>query len=186
MSNIRQDSDRRYVAFLRGINVGGHAAIKMADLKAAFEKMGFQDVQTVLASGNVIFTARQADAKALAAEIESGLKKAFNMNICVLLRNRDDLERLRSSEPFKGIEAAPSIRLYVTFLSEEARAPALVIPYATPGKGLRILRASATEVLCVVDLAKGTGTPEAMAVLEREFGSSLTTRNWNTILKVLK
>jgi uncharacterized protein (DUF1697 family) len=174
-----------FAAFLRGINVGGHAAIKMADLKAAFEKMGFAGVRTVLASGNVIFAARQADEKSLCAGIESGLKKAFNRDIRVLLRNRDDLERLRSLKPFEGIEVTPAIRLYVTFLSDGVKTPAITIPYATPKKELRILRATATEVFSVVDLGKGLGTPEAMAILEREFGSNITTRNWNTVLKTL-
>ncbi|MCX6556267.1 MAG: DUF1697 domain-containing protein [Candidatus Aminicenantes bacterium] len=178
-------NNSRYVAFLRGINVGGHAAIKMTDLKAAFEKMGFDDVRTVLASGNVIFAARQADEKALRAEIESGLKKAFRRDISVLLRNRDDLRQLRSSEPFKGIEALPGVQLYVTFLADGAKRPELKIPYATSRQELRILRATLTEVFSVVDLEKGLGTPEAMAILEKEFGSNLTTRNWNTILKVL-
>lgn len=175
----------RYVVFLRGINVGGHAVIKMADLKAAFEKMGFGGVKTVLASGNVIFAARPSDEKALTAEIETGLAKAFKRNISVLLRSLDHLVQLRWSEPFKGIEPAPGIRLYVTFLSRGARKPAISIPYAAPGKGLRILRATATEVFSVVDLEKGKGTPEAMALLEKEFGSDLTTRNWNTVLKIV-
>jgi uncharacterized protein (DUF1697 family) len=174
-----------YVAFLRGINVGGHAVIKMTDLKAAFEGMGFKDVRTVLASGNVIFTARPDDEKALSAEIGSGLEKAFKRNIGVLLRSRDALEQLRSSEPFKGIEITPSIRLYVTFLSQGSRTPAITIPYATTRQELRILGATVTEVFSVVDLEKGIGTTEAMTVLEMEFGSDLTTRNWNTVLKVL-
>jgi uncharacterized protein (DUF1697 family) len=178
-------NNSRYVAFLRGINVGGHAVIKMTDLKTAFENMGFSDVRTVLASGNVIFEARQADEKTLRVEIESGLKKAFKRDINVLLRNRDDLKQLRLSEPFKGIEVTPAIRLYVTFLSDRAKTPAIKIPYATPRNELRIIGATATEVFSVVNLDQGVGTPELMAILEKEFGSNLTTRNWNTILKVL-
>jgi len=174
-----------YVAFLRGINVGGHASIKMVDLKTAFERMGFQDVRTVLASGNVIFAASQADEKVLSAEIETELQKAFKKRICVVLRKWDDLAQLRSSAPFKGIEAGPGIRLYVSFLSQGTKKPSLRIPYATPQKELRILNVSATEVFSVVDLEQGMGTPEAMAIIEKEFGSDLTTRNWNTVLKTL-
>jgi uncharacterized protein (DUF1697 family) len=174
-----------YVAFLRGINVGGHASIKMADLKAVFEKMGFQDVRTVLASGNVIFAAQQTNEKMFGAEIESGLKKTFKRNISILLRSRDHLEQLRASEPFKKIENTPGIRLYVSFLSQGAKKPSIKIPYATPRNEVRILGATATEVFSVVDLENGMGTPQAMAILEKKFGSKLTTRNWNTVLKVL-
>lgn len=166
--------------------MGGHASIKMADLKAAFERMGFREVRTVLASGNVIFKSEQSDQKALSKEIESGLMKAFNKNVAVVLRGLDDLEKLKFSEPFREIEVTPSMRLYVTFLSEKTQPRSIGIPYSTPEGELRILRATAGEVFSSVDLSKGKGTPEAMLILEREFGSKLTTRNWNTILKILK
>ena len=83
--------------------MGGHAPIKMTDLKAAFERMGFQDVRTVLASGNVIFKAGHADKKALAAEIEARLKATLKTDIKVMVRERDGLDKLRSANPFKGI-----------------------------------------------------------------------------------
>lgn len=174
-----------YVAFLRGINVGGHAPIKMSDLKAAFEKMGFSDVKTVLASGNVIFAAKADELALLVEKIVNGLRKALAMEIGVIVRSLDDLWRLRSEQPFAGIKVTPQIRLYVTFLSENAKTPALAIPYAAPGMEFHILKATASEVFSVVDLEKGMGTPEAMSILEKEFGSNLTTRNWNTVLKVL-
>jgi len=185
MRQAREKDNFHYVAFLRGINVGGHAVIKMADLKVAFEKMRFSDVRTVLASGNVVFASRQNDEKALRVEIASGLKQAFKRDIGVLLRKLEDLESLRLSVPFKEIEVSSGLQLYVTFLSDKAKTPALKTPYATPRKELRILRATATEVFSVVDLGKGLGTPEAMAIIEREFGSNITTRNWNTVLKIL-
>lgn len=175
----------QYVAFLRGINVGGHASIKMSDLKAAFERMGFRDVRTVLASGNVIFETVKKEPALLARELEAGLKKAHELDVNAIVRSLDDLKKLQSSDPFKGIEATPGIRYYVTFLSEGAKSPAIKIPYAAPHKGMRILHATATEVFSIVDLEKGMGTTEAMAILEKEFGSKLTTRNWNTVLKVL-
>lgn len=186
MGNTREDSGRRYVAFLRGINVGGHAPVKMADLQAAFAGMGFCEVRTVLASGNVIFRSPRSDAVALAREIGAGLRKAFAMSIGVALRSLDELEKLRSSGPFRGIPVTPTKRLYVTLLSAEARTPAIAIPYSTANGDFRILRATGGEVFSVVDLAKGRGTPEAMAILEKNFGAGITTRNWNTILKILR
>ncbi len=181
-----EKSDRRYVAFLRGINVGGHASIKMADLQAAFAGMGFRDVRTVLASGNVIFTSERSDQKALAREIGSGLKKLLKKDVGVVVRSQYDLEKLQSADPFKGIEVTPSIRLYVTFLSEKTQPRTIGIPYSTPEGEFRILQATCGEVFSVVDLAKGKGTTEAMAIIEKEFGANVTTRNWNTILKALQ
>lgn len=182
---LARKTNFQYVAFLRGINVGGHAAITMAGLKAVFEKLGFSNVRTVLASGNVVFEAPLADEKGLRVEIESGLKKAFKRKVHVLLRRRDDLVKLRSAGPFKRIGASPDVQLYVTFLDDGAKTPAIKIPYATPGNELRIIGATASEVFSVVSLGKGMGTPELMAILEKEFGSDLTTRNWNTVLKAL-
>lgn len=97
-----------------------------------------------------------------------------------------DLRKLQTSEPFKGIKVTPDIRLYVTFLSGKSGPCTLAIPYATPQHEFRVLSATATEVFSVLDLSKGRGTPEAMSVLEKEFGSAVTTRNWNTVLRILK
>jgi uncharacterized protein (DUF1697 family) len=104
----------------------------------------------------------------------------------VILRGLADLKKLQSSEPFQGIKVTPSIRLYVTFLSEKDRPRTITIPHTTFQKEFRILHATPTEVFSVLDLSKGKGTPEAMNILEKEFGSNVTTRNWNTVLKTLK
>ena len=176
----------QYVAFLRGINVGGHGLIRMTDLKIAFEKMGFKNVRTVLASGNVVFQSELTDTKALTKEIESSLKKAFEKDISVILRSSDDLNKLQSSEPFKGITVTPSIRLYVTFLSKKTGPRTITIPYTSFQNEFRILHATPTDVFSVLDLSKGKGTPDVMNILENEFGPYITTRNWNTVLKVLR
>lgn len=81
MKKMNKNDSHQYVAFLRGINVGGHGLIKMIDLKKAFEKMGFENVRTLLASGNVVFESEQTDNKALTTEIESFLKKAFEKDM---------------------------------------------------------------------------------------------------------
>jgi uncharacterized protein (DUF1697 family) len=185
MKKMNKNDSYQYVAFLRGINVGGHMPIKMIDLKKAFENMGFENVKTLLTSGNVIFESEQTDKKALTAEIESLLKKAFEKDISVILRSMDYLKKLQSSEPFKGIKMAPNIRLYVTFLSEKALLHTITIP-STLQKEFRILHATPMEVFSVLDLSIGKGTPDAMKILEKEFGSNVTTRNWNTVLRVLK
>ncbi len=175
-----------YVAFLRGINVGGHALVKMADLKKTFVAMGFKNVRTLLASGNVLFESGRADAKAVAGEIAAGLKKSSEKDFGVAVRSRRDLEKLRSADPFEGIAVTPSIRLYVTFLGASFKPHTLAIPFSTPQGEFRILRVTPTEAFSVLDLAKGKGTPEAMSRIEKEFGSDVTTRNWNTVLKALR
>lgn len=176
-----------YVAFLRGINVSGKTRIKMADLKDAFESMGFKNVRTLLASGNVVFDSPdEENEKILTKKIESGLKKVFKRDIDVILRGVNHLKKLQSMNPFEEIEMTPDIRLHVTFLSKKARKSNITLPHTSPQNGFTILNSTSMEVFSMVDLSKGRGTPELMNFLEKEYGSNLTTRSWGTVLKLLK
>ena len=180
------DSNFQYIAFLRAINIGGHGLITMTNLKKTFEKMGFKHVRTVLASGNVVFGSDHTDEASLTRDIESGIKAAFNKEIPVILRSLEDLKKLQSSEPFKGIAVTKYIRLYVTFLSEKSRPGTIAIPYTSPQKEFSILHETPREIFSVIDLSRGKGTTDLMNMLGKEYGSQITTRNWNTISKVLK
>lgn len=156
----------RYVAFLRGINVGGNKIIKMEALKAAFEKLGLKKVKTVLASGNVLFEAADPDADAVTRKIESGLEKSFGHPVGVVLRTLEQIEKLEKSAPFQGVTVMPTTRLYVTFLKTRSK-----------GK---------TELANVIDTSEDRGTIDMMADLDKQYGKGITTRNWNTIGRILK
>ncbi len=178
----------RYAAFLRGINVGGHKPLRMADLRTAFERMGFQSVKTVLASGNVVFDDGEDDpgeehVAALTARIEAELGRFFGYPIAVAVRRVADLQCLVASDPFKGVAATPDTRLYVTFLSHPVGNGTSI----RPGKreaDLRLVQVTPGEVLSAITLSPGWGTTEMMASLEKEFGPGVTTRNWNTITRI--
>ena len=90
----------QYVAFPRGINAGH--PMKMSDLRAVFESLGYEDVRTVLASGNVLFETKRTAEAALAGEIAKALTAKFGARIAVVLRTSAELERL--------VTAAPSTR----------------------------------------------------------------------------
>ena len=75
----------RYVALLRGINVGGRTLVKMADLKTCFEELGFARVSTYIASGNVLFESDEDDAVALATRIESAIERQFELPVKVVV-----------------------------------------------------------------------------------------------------
>lgn len=182
----------RYVAFLRGVNVGGHKPLKMADLRAAFEGMGFEDVRTVRASGNVAFETEGEDADSAAARIEAELKRTFGTPIGVIVRALADLERLVASDPFRGVAVTPETRLYVTFLSHPVKNGTRFRPEESsdrsPGAACgnaRVVDVTAGEVLTAITLSPQQGTTELMAWLEKEFGPGVTTRNWNTIAKIV-
>jgi uncharacterized protein (DUF1697 family) len=173
-----------YAAFLRGINVGGHRRIKMDALKKAFESLGFNRVQTVLASGNVVFEAPSASAGALTKQLEKALKETFGFEIGVLTRSIQELRRLDNAEPFHGITVTPRTRLFVTFLTEKA-ARRLKLPYVAPGGHFKILRASENEVCSVLTLTDLRRGMHFMAFLDKEFGPRITTRSWGTITRIL-
>ena len=173
-----------YAAFLRGINVGGHRSIKMADLRAAFTAQGFTDVKTVLASGNVRFAAAESDASALRNTIERFLSQEFGYDIPVLLRTVADLERLQQANPFEEVVITPQTRLYVTFLPEGETTRAMTLEDLT-ADGFTIVRATAREVCSVFTLAPKRSTIDLMTLLEREFGPNITTRTWNTLTRLL-
>ena len=162
-----------YVAFLRG------------ELKVTFESMGFQNVRTFINSGNVVFEAREQARSNLVKRIEQELKKSFGHDVAVILRTIREIQELVDSDPFKRVKVTPQTRLYVTFLAEKPNSN-MKIPYESPEKDFKILSVQGDAVLSVVTLTAKRGTTEAMGHLEKGFGKKVTTRNWNTIVKIQK
>jgi uncharacterized protein (DUF1697 family) len=174
----------QYVAFLRGINVGGKHKVPMSALRRVLEDCGFANVKTLLVSGNVVFEARSTAAKSIVATLEKSLAAAFGFAIPVILRTRAQLEALARSKPFAGVRVTADTRLYVTLLAAKPTST-LAIPYVSPGKEFRILRVTDGEVCSVLTVTRDARTVVAMSIIEREFGKNVTTRSWNTIEKVL-
>jgi len=178
----------KYAALLRGINVGGKM-VKMSDLKAIFEGLGFVDVRTLLNSGNVLFSLpKKAQAKGLAEKIEKELQKKLNLQIDIIVRPISEIEKIAALQPFAKIKTDKNTRLYVTFYASAIRSKSnLKIPYVSPGKEFRILKITDKEVFSVLQLSDAFKTPESMAIIEKEFGKKgATTRNWNTVVRLLK
>jgi len=108
----------RYVAFLRGMNLGGRR-IKNDDLRQEFEALGFVDVACFRASGNVIFDTGKGDEATLTAEIEVGLKESLEYEVPVFLRSAAELFSIAEREPFEAsLLAASKGKLQVVFLLE--------------------------------------------------------------------
>lgn len=175
----------KQVAFLRGINVGGHNPVPMDALKKAFESLGFENVKTLLASGNVLFEAPQTSASVLIKKIEEKLEKIFGHEIGVFISTIKELQHLDKTNPFKGVTVTPQTRLHVTFLSEKTKT-SLKIPYESSDKNFKIIRYTGSMVCSVLTLSPNSKTTDFMNILEKEFGRKITTRNWNTISRLLK
>ncbi len=166
-----------YVAFLRGVNVGGHT-VKMDALKKAFEQIGLRNIQTVLASGNVLFESSSVNKEALQKDIEVHLTKTFGFSIPVIIRTKDEIEKIVAADPFKSIVGTPDTRLYITFLSGKH------LSEVSFEKAFQIVRLTDTEICMSFTITEGAGTTDMMRLLEKTFGKNITTRNWNTINKV--
>lgn len=174
----------KYVAFLRGINVGGHKSVPMEKLRESFESLGFQNVKTILASGNVIFEAKSTKPHILKNTIEKELEKAFGFEIGVILRTVQDIKNLVDNNPFKNFAITPKTLLYVTFLSEKPQG-ILSLPYESPDKTLKIFESSSNEIFSFLHKTPNRGSTDLMKIIEKEFGKNVTTRNWNTVEKIL-
>ena len=160
-------SSQHYVAFLRGINVGGHKIITMDTLKRAFEKIGMKKVKTILASGNVLFESTESDPERLCGQIETGLEKSLGHPVGVVLRSMSRIEKLEKAEPFKGVPITPATRLWVTLLKEKQNGQ--------------------TEVFTVFHVTdRLRAGMDAMDNLDKTYGKNITTRSWNTIGRILK
>lgn len=171
-----------YIILLRGINVGGHHKVPMADLRAEMEKLGFENVVTLLNSGNVIGELLPAAEDELEERIASRLEEVFGFSIPVLVRKGAEVLQLIDSDPFKSIEVTKDTRLYVTFLKETPEAQ-ISVPWVSEDKSYQIIDVRGRTVCSVLDVSV-TKTPKGMDALEKLYGKNVTTRNWNTMVKI--
>lgn len=165
------------VSLLRGINVGGHALVPMAQLRAIYGGMDLDDVRTHLQSGNVVFRSERSP-DAIAAEAEAALKREFGFAIRVLGRRHEDIARIGVANPFP--DADPS-RHVVVFLSVpppadlRTRLEAVATTGETVHLGQRELH---------ILFPEGIGRSRITnAVIERN-GVVGTGRNWRTVMRL--
>ncbi|MFZ6053347.1 DUF1697 domain-containing protein [Halocola ammonii] len=172
-----------YFLFLRGINVGGHHKVPMAELKKLMEKLGFSKVQTLLNSGNVIFESDQHDVSALEKRLSEELEKKFGFSIPVLIKRPKELQEVMDADPFAGIEVKKDIRLYLSLIRDLPQEyPDL--PWKADDGSFEMLLMKNNVLCSVLDVSKAK-TPDAMKIVEQTFGKDITTRNVNTINKML-
>jgi uncharacterized protein (DUF1697 family) len=115
----------RYVALLRGINVGGKTLIKMADLKTCIEELGFESVSTYIASGNVLFESAERDAAKLERKIERAAEQRFRLPVKVVVLDRAAYSRVVKAIP-KSWEGDASLRANVAFVRRGTEAKQIV------------------------------------------------------------
>ena len=110
-----------YFAFLRAINVGGHAIVKMDALKKIFESAGMKNVKTYIQSGNVVFDSTEKDEKKLQKKIEKKLSAELGYEVPVLLRAFDELKKVSEKDPFKKFQSGKEQMVYVAFFTKRLK-----------------------------------------------------------------
>jgi len=173
----------KYVAFLRGINVGGHRIIKMDELRKIFSSMGFDDVTTYIQSGNVLFKSNEKDKKKLTKKIEAYLNKVLGYDVAVMLRTASALAKVINNNPFSTKQNDDKFNLYVTFLQAEPSSDvkSKINKLQTEIQDCRILT---TEIYTSFERSKSKH-PFSNIQIEKLFKLSATTRNWSVVNKIL-
>lgn len=170
------------VAFLRAVNVAGHAVVRMQEVRRAFEEAGCREVRTVIQSGNVILTAPDRGLKAFQGRIVKNLAVLIGAAPAVAWRTAEELRSLASSDPFRGTQAGPDLKLYVAFLAGPP-VKRTALPLIDAKEGLEVAGLQGLDAFIVSRRVKGRfGFPNAL--VEKAFGVEATTRNWNTVLKI--
>lgn len=172
----------RYIAFLRAINVGGHNTVKMDFLRQLFESLGFSNVETFIASGNIVFETTSKNAQALERKIEKGLREALGYEVATFIRTGTELAAIANYKPFSQSDLDGAAALNIAFLAD-----------VLDDKSSQKLMALRTDIddfnvhgrevywLC---RKKQSGSKISNSVLEKALGRKTTLRGANTVKKM--
>jgi uncharacterized protein (DUF1697 family) len=174
-----------HVALLRGINVGGHRKLPMADLRALLEHLGYGDVATYIQSGNAVFTTN-AEEPVIVEAVSAAILARFGFEVPVIVRTRDELAAIAASHPFESAQAGrgetDETKLHVTFLAEapdRVRLPGLDAATFAPDE----VALDGRELY--IHYAEGAGRSKLTTdAVERALGTSATARNWRTVRRL--
>lgn len=151
---------------------------KMPAVKACFEAAGFSDVRTLLSSGNVVFNARSALQATLERRAEKMMQAELSRSFDTFVRSTEYLQDFIEADPFLEFSLPPTAKRVVTFLRNPT-SPKLKLPIERDGAG--ILKFTGFEVLSAY--VPGPKGPVFMSLIERAFGTDVTTRTLDTVRK---
>jgi uncharacterized protein (DUF1697 family) len=169
----------KYIAFIRGINVGG-IVLKMDDLKKILDHAGFKKIQTYIQSGNAIFESSITNIPEIEKKIKSGIFKESGLDIVVIVKTKEELEKITASHPFE--EKDNQKGLYITILNTQ--------PIENKVRELMDLKSDVDKFILKGDIVYsyyGDGYGKSKFTnnyIENKLSASGTTRNWNTMKKI--
>ncbi len=172
------------IALIRGINVGGHKKIKMADLRQLFTSLGLRQVRTVLQSGNAVFATDESDLPRLQKQLEAAIRERFGFEAGVLLRAAENFKAALARHPFTAAQLERGNHSMIAFLSA-APDPAAVeaLREGNPGRESIHVAGNALFIFYTDGVARSKLDNKR---IERALSLLSTARNWNTCNRLLK
>jgi len=172
------------ICLLRGINVGGRAIIKMEALRALFVSLKFQQPQTYVQSGNVVFRTPESDLDLLATRIRQAIEKKFACSPAIVLRSVTEFRAVVSGNPFARRNNIEPAKLHVFFLAAQ--------PAKNAAQSLRQLAIQPEELHLIgqelfIYFPNGVGKSKLpWARVDKALETQGTGRNWNSVTKILE
>lgn len=172
-----------YISMLRGINVSGQKPVKMDRLKAMCESLGLTLVSTYIQSGNVVFDSAVSDSLELEEMIRESIDQEFGHQVNVFIRTGEEFARIRMENPYLQEQGIDLSKLHITFLSAPpSRAGSDKLSSADAGRDRFQRIGREIHLHCPNGYGK---TKLSNTFIEKQLGVSATTRNWNTVNKLL-
>lgn len=172
----------KYVALLRGINVGGNAMIKMVDLASAFEKSGYKNVKTYINSGNVIFESDKTNAQSIRNNLEEVLSVTFKLSLRIFVISHDQLKKVLEDVP-SDWKKKNDIRCYIAFVLEP-KTEKDVLQEIELHEGLDFA-SSGPGVVYMTTLLSGLIKSKFSKLAGKKIYKDITIRNYTTCQKLL-
>jgi len=172
-----------YIALMRGINVGGHNKVKMAELKAIVEDKGFRRVETHIQSGNVIFDG-DGDAAKIAEALKLAAKDKFGFTPNIIVRTAQEIRDALNECPFVPSPDISATFVHMAFLEAAPSATAMdaLVKAHTGPEPMKLVGST-----LYINYVNGAGRSRlTAAMIEKHLGYAATARNWNTVSKLVQ
>jgi uncharacterized protein (DUF1697 family) len=176
------DIQASQIALIRGINVGGHKKVTMADLRALLERLGFADVRSLLQSGNLVFRGGRRPALEVERLLEAECAKRLALDAHFFVRSANEWKTVVAENPFpKEAERDPGHLVVMCLKEQPGKADVKALQSAITGR--EVIRAADRHLYIV--FPDGIGTSRLTnTLIEKRLGTRGTARNWNTVLKL--
>ena len=171
-----------YIGLLRGINIGPHKRIAMADLKALLSDLGFVDPRTLLASGNVVFRAPAQSAAGLERVLKTATLQRLGVDTEYFVRTAKEWDAIIEANPFPA-DAKRDPSHFIVMCFKDAPSAAAVKALQAAIVGREVVKSKGLQAYC--KYPDGMGTSKlTMALIEKKLATRGTARNWNTVMKL--